>query len=216
MFKSLKKDWPILLILFASLVAAVLVYPRMPERVPTHWNLNGEVDDYSSRLFGTFFLPVLNIAMYVLFLVLPKLDPKRANYEKFGSSYQIIKYALIVFMSVVFAVTIAVSLGYQVNVGKVIPIGVSILFIIMGNIMGRVRHNYFVGFKFPWTLANEEVWKKTHQLGAKLMVLGGVIALLGSIFSEGAVSFIIMMAGIFIPVLITTVYSYIIYQRIVK
>jgi uncharacterized membrane protein len=85
----------------------------------------------------------------------------------------------------------------------------------MGNIMSRVRHNYFVGFKYPWTLANEEVWRKTHQLGSKLMVAGGFIALFGVIFTQGAASFAVMIVGIFIPVVITTVYSYIIYKRIV-
>lgn len=211
----LKREWPFLMLLFLSLIAAMIVYPKMPDQVPIHWNVNGEIDDYGSREFGTFFLPVLNIIMYVLFLVLPKIDPKRENYRKFNSSYLLIRYSLHLFFILLFGLTAAVSLGYPVNIGKWVAAGVAVLFIVMGNIMGRVRHNYFVGFKFPWTLANEEVWKRTHQFGAKAMVSGGIASLIGLIFTNGSMSFIILMAGIISPMILTTGYSYLIYKRIV-
>ncbi len=82
--------------------------------------------------------------------------------------------------------------------------------------MGRVRHNYFVGFKFPWTLANEEVWKKTHRFGSKLMVLGGFLALIGVLITEGSMRFIILMIGVLVPSIITAIYSYFVYKNIVK
>jgi len=213
---NIKKEWPLLAIIAIPFVAALIIYPEMPEQIPIHWNSQGIVDNYGSKTFGTFFLPVLNIVMYVLFLVLPNLDPKKTNYSKFGSTYLTIRYALHLFFLLIFGVTAAVALGYPAPIEKLIPGGVALLFIVMGNLMGRVRHNYFVGFKYPWTLANEEVWKKTHQLGAKLMVLGGFAALLGILFADGNAAFVIMMAGLLIPVAITTVYSYIIYKRIVR
>lgn len=216
MFHILKKDWPIILILFFTLLAAILVYPHMPDRVPMHWNIKGEVDSYGSRFSGTFLLPLMNIGMYALFLVLPKLDPKKENYDKFKSSYQVIKYALIIFMSMIYLFVVLASLGYPINIGKVVPAGVSILFIILGNVMSRVKFNYFVGFRLPWTLANEEVWTKTHRLGAKLMVSGGFVALIGSLLTNGSMSFAIMMAAIFIPIIFTTIYSYVIFHKIAK
>ena len=212
---NIRKEWPLLVILAIPIVIAVMVYPHMPERVPIHWNIQGQPNNYGSREFGTFFLPLLNIGMYVLFLVMPKLDPKYANYNKFGSSYLTIRYSLHLFFMLMFGVTIAASLGYPINIGRWVPAGVAVLIIVMGNIMSRVRHNYFVGFRYPWTLANEEVWKKTHQLGSKLMVIGGFIALFGVIFTQGTASFVILMAGILVPTVITTIYSYIIYKHIV-
>ena len=212
----LKKEWLFLLILLIPLTAAVILYPHMPEQVPIHWNVKGQVDNYGSRLFGTFSLPVLNMIMYVLFLILPKLDPKRANYSKFVSSYLIIRYATHLFFAFMFALTACASLGYDVNIDKWVAAGVAVLFIVMGNTMGRVRHNYFVGFRFPWTLANEEVWRKTHQVGSKVMVLGGLGSLIGVIFTTGSISFMILMIGIFLPTILITVYSYVIYKRIVK
>lgn len=213
---NIKREWPLLAIVAVPMIAAIFIYPHMPEQVPIHWNTQGIIDNYGSRAFGTFFLPLLNIIMYVLFLVLPNLDPKRENYRKFDSSYLIIRYSLHLFFVLMFGLTVAASLGYPVPIGKWVPAGVAVLFIVMGNIMGRVRHNYFVGFKYPWTLANEEVWKKTHQVGAKLMVLGGFAALLGVLFTEETASFVILMAGVLIPVIVTTVYSYIIYRKIIR
>jgi len=216
MNKFFKKEWPLLLFLAIPLIAAILIYPYMPDMVPTHWNTQGEVDRYSSKEFGTFFLPVLNIGLYILFLVLPHLDPKRANYEKFFGSYRLIRYATHVFFLFMFAITVLVSLGYSVDIGLWVAAGVAVLFIIMGNIMGRVRHNYFVGFRYPWTLANEEVWRKTHQIGSKAMVLGGIIALIGVLLTEDNARFIILMSGIFIPTIFTTVYSYLVFRKITK
>jgi len=211
---KLKREWTFLVILAVPMIAAILVYPHMPDQVPIHWNVKGEVDNYGSKAFGTFYLPILNVIMYFLLIALPRFDPKRANYSKFDSSYLTIRYSLHLFFALLFGVTAAASLGFPVNIDKWIPGGVAVLFIVMGNVMGRVRHNYFVGFKYPWTLANEEVWRRTHQLGAKLMVLGGFAALLGVIFTEGSASFMILMIGILVPVIITTVYSYVIYKQI--
>ncbi len=209
----LKKELPILIILLIPLITAVFLYPYIPDQVPIHWNVKGEIDDYSSKAFGTFLLPVLNIILYVLFLVLPKIDPKRANYRKFDSSYTIIRYSLHIFLTILFGVTIVISLGFPVNIGKWVAASVAVLFVVMGNTIGRVRHNYFVGFRFPWTLDNEEVWKKTHQFGAKAMVLGGVVALIGAILTNGSLSFTILMLGIIIPMIVVTIYSYMIYKK---
>ena len=211
---NFKREWPLLAILAIPLIAAIAIYPHLPEQIPIHWNIRGEVDNYGSRAFGLLFLPLLNIAMYLFFVFLPKIDPKRANYLKFESSYLTIRYAFHIFFILLFGVVMAASLGYTVDIGKWVAAGAAVLFIIMGNIMGRVRHNYFVGFRFPWTLANEEVWVRTHRFGSRLMVIGGVIALAGAIFTGKTTAFAILMAGIFVPMIITAVYSYLIYKRI--
>lgn len=213
---NVKREFPLLLILAATFLAAFLIYPRMPEQVPIHWNSRGEVDGYGSRFSGTFLLPLLNLGMYILFIVLPRLDPKRANYIKFDSSYLIIRYVTHLFFAFIFGVTAAASLGYPVRVDQWIPAGVAVLFIVIGCTIGRVRHNYFVGFKLPWTLANEEVWRRTHRFGGKLMVLGGFTALLGVIFTRGFASFIILMAGLLVPTVITAIYSYVIYRQVIQ
>ena len=149
MNKFLKQEWPLLAILLLTFLAAAAVYPMMPDQVPIHWNAAGQVDGYGSRAFGAFFLPVMNLGIYVLFLVLPKLDPRKENYAKFGSSYRFIRYTFHFFMVYIFVITLLASLGYGVSIDRLVPIGVALLFIVLGNYMGKIRHNYFVGFAFP-------------------------------------------------------------------
>jgi len=211
---NLKREWPLLVILAVPLVAAILIYPSLPEQVPIHWNLQGEVDDFGSRAFGAFFLPLLNIAMYPLFVFIPRLDPKRANYLNFEGSYLAIRYVLHLFFVLMFGITMAAALGHPVDVGKWIAASVALLFAVMGGLMGRISHNYFVGFRFPWTLASEEVWIRTHRFGSRLTVLGGVAAFIGVLFTKGVAAFAILMAGLFVPIVITTIYSFIVFKRL--
>lgn len=216
MNKFFKQEWPLLAILFLTFLAAAMAYPMMPDRVPIHWNAAGEVDGYGSRTFGTFFLPVLNVGMYLLFLVLPKLDPRKENYVKFGGAYRFIRYTIHLFLVYIFAITLMASLGYGVSIDRLVPLGVALLFIVLGNYMGKIRHNYFVGFRLPWTLANEEIWKKTHQFGSKAMVIGGFLALFSVLAPDGSLRFTLFMVCIFVPMIVTGIYSYLIYQRLGK
>ncbi|MFZ5945293.1 MAG: SdpI family protein [Bacillota bacterium] len=209
-----RKEWLFIYLLIIPLAVAFILYPSMPEQVPTHWNTRGEVDQYSSREFGTFFLPVLNIGLYVLLVVTPKLDPKRMNYEKFFGTYKFMRYAIHLFFVLMFAVTVSAALGHAIDIGLWIPAGISVLFILLGNIMSRVRHNYFVGFRFPWTLANEEVWRKTHLLGSKLMVAGGIFSLIFTFLTNNNLRFIGVMTGLLSPMMISFVYSYLLYKKI--
>ena len=214
MIDLIKKEWKLLVLLLVTMIVAAVVYPYMPEQVPTHWNVKGEVDDYSGRAFGTFFIPVLNILLFVLFLVTPKIDPKRGNYQKFEGSYDLIRYATHLFMVFIFALTVSYSLGYETDISTWVPAGVAVLMIVIGNTMGKVRYNYFVGFKVPWTLSNEEVWRKTHQFGARAMVVGGIVALIVSFAAEGPLKMIFFLVAILGSNLITLIYSYVIYKKI--
>lgn len=209
----LSKEWPLLLVVLVPLVAAFAIYPAMPDIVPTHWNAQGEVDGYSSRGFGTFFLPLMNIGLYVLLLFSPQLDPKRENYSGFAGTYRLIRWLIHAFMVVIFGVTIAAALGYEVDIGLWVPASVAGMFIALGATMSRIKFNYFVGIRVPWTLADEEVWNQTHKVASKWMMAGGVLALLGSVFLAGDMRFTVFMICILVPVLGATIYSYVLYQR---
>lgn len=211
----LKQDWLILILILLGFALGAYFYPSLPDKVPTHWNASGEVNGYSSRLFGAFGLPAISLATYLLYLALPYIDPKRKNYADFESTYQFLKYLIILFFLGVELMTLLIASGVIVNKPIFIQIMISLLFILIGNVMGRFKHNYFVGIKTPWTLANEEVWRKTHRLAAPLWVLGGVInivlALTGMDFN--GIGFIVIVSAI---TLVPIGYSYIAYQQIVK
>ncbi len=211
----LKQDWMILILILSGFALGAYFYPSLPDKVPTHWNASGEVNGYGSKLFGAFGLPTISLATYLLYLVLPYIDPKRKNYTDFESTYQFLKYVLILFFLGIELMTLLIASGVIVNKPIFIQIIVSLLFILIGNVMGRFKHNYFIGIKTPWTLANEEVWRKTHRLAAPLWVLGGVMNILLALtgMSFNGVGFIVIIALISI---VPIGYSYIAYQQIVK
>nr|WP_315989373.1 SdpI family protein [Desulforamulus aquiferis] len=144
---------------------------------------------------------------------IPKIDPKKENYLKFASSYEKIRLATVALMVVLNLFTLLVGLGYDINISLMVRIAIPLLIIVIGNYMGKVRYNYTLGFRLPWTLASEEVWNKTHRLGGKLMVAGGLVALLG-VFTPPSMGFALVMVGILLPIVVTTVYSFLSYQKL--
>ena len=211
---DLKKELPLIFMLIATFAISMYFYPQLPEKIPTHWNFRGEIDGYSGKLAGAFMVPVINLVMYGMFIFLPALDPKRENYKLFEGTYIYFRYLFHIFFIGMQILTIAAALGYNVDVGKWVVIGISLLFMFMGNVMGRLKHNYFVGIKTPWTLASEEVWTKTHRLGAVLWTGGGLIGVvlkLLYIYPEWMLFAILMLIT-----LIPAGYSYILFNRLKK
>ncbi|NLC07818.1 MAG: SdpI family protein [Syntrophomonadaceae bacterium] len=212
-WSTLRREWPIWLLLIGTLIAGIIIYPSLPDQVPSHWNFKGEVDAHSSREFGAFMLPLINIGMYLMMLFLPLIDPKRDNYARFAGAYRFLRCALAIFMTAIYAITILSALGYQINTGLVVKAFVALLFMLIGNFMGQMRHNYFVGIKNPWTLANEEVWQATHRFSGKLWVIGGLITLLLAPV-QALWGVYLFFTVIVILVVLPMVYSYLLFRRL--
>jgi uncharacterized membrane protein len=209
---TIRRDWPLWVLMVGLLIIAVWVYPHLPDKVPSHWNIQGEVDGYQSRFWGAFFAPLMAMGLYLLLLFLPIIDPKRDNYLRFTSAYSFMRWSLVIFMAIIYGITILVALGYSINVGLVVKAMVSFLLIIIGNFMGQFRHNYFVGIRTPWTLANEEVWQRTHRLGSRIWVIGGLVCLAMSVFNT-VWSAVVFFTAIMIMTLVPIIYSYIIFNK---
>ncbi len=209
---NLKREIPLIFIIIAAFLISIYFYPALPERIPTHWNFKGEIDGYSSKLSGSLIMPITNLIMYIMFIFLPMLDPKRANYKLFESTYIYFRYLFHIFFLAMHIMIIVASLGYTVNTTRLVTFGISLLFMLMGNVMGRVKHNYFVGIKTPWTLANEEVWRKTHRLAAVLWTAAGLIGVILSLFNLN-LGFV-FVAILILPAIIPMIYSYMVFKRI--
>ncbi len=206
----LRQDWPLVFVLSGLVVAAFVIFPLLPERVPMHWNAAGEVDRYGSRFTGAFAIPFLTVGIYVGMLLLPLIDPRRANYTKFQTAYRALRTGLVLFLTVLYAAVTASALGYDVNISRVIPMALGVFFIIIGNYLTQVRHNYFVGIRTPWTLASEEVWRRTHRLGGFLFVAAGIISIFAALV-PGPLSFWVTIAAVIGAAVVAVVYSAVLY-----
>ncbi|MEW6171605.1 MAG: SdpI family protein [Bacillota bacterium] len=197
-WETLKPDWPLWVILAGLFIAAVILYSTLPEQMPLNWAL---------------FEPLLILGLYLSMLLLPLLDPWRRNYARFGGVYRLLRWVMVIFMTGICAISRAEAVGYDIDTELAVNSGVALLFIIIGNVMGQVSPNFFIGIKTPWTLANEEVWRRTHRMAAKLWVLGGLVCLaLTPVRAPwGTHAFIACMAVIGLAPI---VYSLIVYRQV--
>lgn len=209
--KAIKAHWSLWLLVAGSFILSAFLYNKLPDQMPMHWNFAGEVDRYGAKLEGAFLMPFLNAGILFMLIWLPVIDPKRASYERFESFYKLFQWIMVIFFTIMHALVLIWSLGYQVSIGLYVKLAVGALFMILGNYMGKVGPNWFVGIKTPWTLENPEVWTKTHRLAGPLFFAAGIIIALMA-FVDGALSFWIIMISTFIAAFVPIIYSYFIYR----
>ncbi len=208
--KKNKYDIFSLVIMLLSIIGTMLVYAKLPDQVPSHWNIRGEIDNYSSKEF-IYFTAVLPVILYGAMKFIPKVDPKKESYKKHQKAYDITIFTIILFLIGMHWITMSYSLGYPLDMMKYIKISLGILFIVMGNYMPQIRFNYFFGIRTPWTLSSENVCRKTHIVGGYLYFLIGVIFILSSIF-DNSMTFYIAIASIILISLAIILYSYLLYR----
>lgn len=209
---TLKTEILAVAVIIITIVASFYFYFNFPARVPTHWNLAGQPDGWSGRGVGAFLFPVIILGVYLMFLILPVLDPKQKNYLHFAKTYHLIKNLLVLFLAGLYFVASFNGLGYSLPINIFVPSGVGLLLIILGYCLPRLKPNWFIGIRTPWTLSNETVWQKTHQFGSKIFMLGGLILILG-VFLPGVVFGPIFILAILILALAPIVYSYWLYRK---
>ncbi|MFA6428047.1 MAG: SdpI family protein [Candidatus Buchananbacteria bacterium] len=218
MTNYLKASWrteiiPVLLIILA-VASSFYFYANFPEQVPIHWNVYGQVDGWSSRAFGAFFFPALITGMYLLFFIFPYLDPKKERYEQFAKAYHIFKGAIVAFVALLYFYTSLIALGHQLlPVNVAVPVGIGVLFIIIGNYLGKVKANWFMGIRTPWTLSSEEVWNKSNRLGGKIFIIMGLFSVLG-FWLPSTIFFGIFITMVIVGSLIPIVYSYWLWRKL--
>ena len=205
---TLKTEYlPIILIILAY-VLGTYFYGHLPERVPSHWGLNGQVDGYSGKFFGAWFLPILLLGIYLLFLVLPYFDPKKEQYINFIKAYLGVKNLIMAFLFVLYIITALAGIGYNISISLIMPLMVGLLFIGIGYFIKDVKQNWWMGVRTPWTMESPVVWEKTNKLMAKLMMVGGVLMGLCAIPTNDALRISLFVTAIVIVAVVPIVYSY--------
>lgn len=210
---KLKEIFPLILILIMVIVAFGLFRaPCLADKLPTHWNAAGEVDGYSSKTFALFFYPAITLFIYLLMIFLPRIDPFKKNYKKFEKPYYFLRLILVAFFFMLYFYMIFAAIGFKLNIMYFMVPTLSLLFIGIGAVMSKIKRNYFVGFRTPWTLQSDEVWVKTHKFGGKTFMVGAVVGFFGVFFGKHAI--IVFMVPIIIGALAPLVYSYVIYKKL--
>ncbi|MFA5086166.1 MAG: DUF1648 domain-containing protein [Candidatus Paceibacterota bacterium] len=201
-----------IIVLFISFVTAWYFYPFLPAEMASHWNTQGQVDGYMGKLWGLLLMPILMVFFTVLFFVIPNIDPEKKNIEKFWSEFDKFIIVFNLFMLYVYILTILWNLGYGLNMTAAIMPAFAVLFWFCGSLIGKAKRNYTIGIRFPWTLASDVVWDKTHKIGEKLFKLIALLAFLATFFVNYA--FWLLFVPIIASVIFLFIYSYLEYRKV--
>jgi immunity protein, SdpI family len=206
----------VLILIAAGTLAGLLLWNRLPDQVASHWDINDQVNGYMSKFWGVFMMPLVTLGMFLLFLLIPNIDPLKANIAKFRETFNLFIAFIIGFMIYVHVLTLLWNLGYtNVGIGKAMLPAMGLLFIVVGSLLRKAKRNWFIGIRTPWTLSSDTVWDKTHQLGATLFMISGALAFIGGIFG-GMTAFWFLFVPLIGSTLFLLVYSYVLYQRETK
>lgn len=208
-----KIDWLIIFFILTILAIGIYMAPNMPDRVPTHWNIRGEVDGWGSKYINLFLIPSIALVAYILMSFLPAVDPFRKNYEKFAKPYLYFKIFLAFFFIYLEIFLLYSSVRFSPPQGSLMfAIPFSLLLCFIGWILPQLKRNFFIGIRTPWNLISDENWKKTHDFGGKLFILAGVASLIAAFFGSTA-SFVVLITSILLAAAISIFYSYLIYRK---
>lgn len=210
--KHLKKEiLPILFILIFLLVG-MYIRKSLPAVVPTHWDANNVPNGWSSRNFAVFFFPGLIFGIHLLLSLFPHIDPLKENIKGFSDVYYRFKTVFILFMGGIYLLSLYAALNHNLNIGRLLMIGTAWLFYYIALMLPRLKRNYFIGLRLPWTLASDENWDKTHKYGKKVFIILSFLILINSFFL-GNIIFAIFMTEMIIAMLAICIYSYMEFKK---
>jgi uncharacterized membrane protein len=203
------------LALGASAYVSVFLYDRLPEQVPVHWNAAGQADGFVAKenSFLTFYvMPLAMVGVVGLTLLLPWLSPKHFEIDRFRGTYGYIMFLVTALLGYLhLAILLGSVWGTPLDVTRLVLGGILLFLALIGNVLGKVRRNFWVGVRTPWTLASDAVWEATHRLAAWLMVAGGLLGLVALLLGVPFWwCFVLVMVFVLIPV----PYSLILYKRL--
>ena len=202
-----------LLLIAAQAVFSIAVYNQLPVQMASHWGVNDQVNGTLARFWGAFLMPIISLCMLGLFLLIPGIDPHKANIAQFRGPFNLFIVLMTAFLTYVHGLTIAWNLGFtgfQMTTALLPALG--LLFIFLGYLLAKAKRNFFIGIRTPWTLSSDTVWDKTHALGSKLFIACGIIALFGAFFG-GILAMLLLLIPLLGSAVFLIIYSYFLYHQ---
>ena len=207
----IKKHWKTLIltsiIILLPIVAGLYLWNQLPDQIPSHWNMAGEVDGWSSKPFAVFGMPALLLGIHWLCVIVTGADPKKANHP--DKVMNMVLWVIPILGIVLSIATYAAALGMDVALEIIMPLLIGLIFVIIGNYLPKCKQNYTIGIKIPWTLDNEENWNKTHRFAGILWVVCGLLIMLTAFLG----SFWIFICASLVMVFAPLIYSYILHRK---
>ncbi len=209
----LKKEIWLWLVILIPVILFLVIRSRIPGNIPSHFDMRGRANAYMAPVPFLALMTGVSLFIYLLLLVLPRIDPKKANYALFSKAFQVIRLMILLVLSGVTSISLLMATGLKFDSSRILLLLILLLIVVLGNYISNVRPNWFVGIRTPWTLSSEQVWRKTHQLAGKLMVIAGITGFILCLWVPQAALiwvFLIMILG---STLGPAIYSYFLYQQ---
>ena len=194
-----------------AFVIGIYFYPHLPQLMATHWGLMGQVNGYMLKFWGTFMLPFIMFFAGALLYVIPILDPMKDKAAHFQKEYNKFIVFFVLFLLYVYVLTVYANLGYAFNMIQFLMPALAILWFMIGELLPKVKRNWFIGIRTPWTRADEAVWDKTHVFGGFIFQLSAFVILIGAFFP--ASSFWFILIPLIVSVLGPVFYSYALHRK---
>lgn len=198
-------------VILATLAGTIVAYPHLPDIVPIHWDIQGHVNGWGPKWSLFLYGPGLMAFIVLIFSALPWLSPKKFEVDSFRATYLYIMIVIVALLAYGQLLVLISALGFAVDVSRALEGGVCLLIALLGNVMGKVRRNFYVGIRTPWTIANEQVWNATHRFAAKTLFAGGMLGLVGVILRA---PFWLPITAILVGALVPALYSLILYKQL--
>ena len=215
---DMNKRTVFIICLLVALVPGIylaFVWSSLPAIIPTHWGVGNKPDGWGSKntLLGILAIPgVLGLLTSLLMLNLDKLDPKRGKHISVAVRNKL-AISIMVFMTAICIYIIYVTQSQAHEMGNFIFLLIGLLFAFLGNLMYSIKQNYFVGFRLPWTLDNEENWNRSNRLMSKLFFASGVLIVISSLILPSIPVMIITFGSILISTAYTIIFSYRLFRK---
>mgnify|MGYP002640019800 CR=1 FL=1 len=202
-------------IFLVAVAVTVFAWGKVPAdaQIPIHWNAQGEVDNYGSKAFGLLMGPGLIFFLSLLLAFIPRMEPRIENLQQSQKAYKVVWVFVVLLMLVLHLITTTAALGKIINIAIMMSFAIGILFMAIGNYLGKIRSNFMFGIRTPWALSSEVSWNKTHRLGGRLFFLIGLLVFLSAFLKNGELSFGLLIGGAFVILILTYAYSYWVWKQ---
>jgi len=190
-------------------------WTRIPDaaRLPLHWGLDGAPDRYGSKVEALIAMPAVAALITALLLVLPRIDPRRANIEASAKFWNAIAIGVVALLAYIHALLVATAVGMHIDMLNAMIPAMSVLFILIGNYLSKTRSNWFAGVRTPWTLSSDYSWEKTHRWSGRLFVLSGLAGLAAWFLAGPETAIVVILAALLATTVAAVVLSYVFWRN---